>query len=81
MTIKNSYKVPLKKWRTWSVKAREVFNSVYRQMTDNPELYWHPKATKVSKVWWTTTAWNASWIAADAVDDQIPVADQLEQVA
>jgi hypothetical protein len=64
----NKYRVSKKKWSTWSEKAKEVFNALHTAMMESPDLYWHPKQPKIHKTWWKTTAWNASWIAADAVD-------------
>jgi hypothetical protein len=63
----NRYKVPLKKWRKWNVVARRVFNETYSSMSENQNLFLHPHQDKISNRMWRTTAWNAAWIAADAV--------------
>lgn len=64
---RNRHDVPAKVWMRWSAKAREVFNAVYRTMGDQ-SLFLHPKATPAKREHWSTTRWNAAWIAADAVD-------------
>lgn len=64
----NTYKVPKKQWNRWSKQARTVFNTLYNAMTADPQLFWHPMAEKITPKLWKTTAWNASWIAADATD-------------
>lgn len=63
----NTFKVPLKQWRKWTPAARKVFNEVYDTMVNNQGLFQHPKTAAVPQAQWTTTAWNAAWIAADAV--------------
>jgi hypothetical protein len=65
----NRNRVPKRQWRKWSSLARLVFNETYGAMMANPEHYWHPMAQRVGKRLWKTTAWNAAWIAADAVRD------------
>lgn len=63
----NTHKVPLKQWRKWTPAARKVFNETFETMSDNQGLFQHPKTAAVPQAQWTTTAWNAAWIAADAV--------------
>lgn len=63
----NRHKVPQKKWRKWSLAARKVFNETYSAMSSNQKLFLHPQHENVSKRLWKTTAWNAAWIAADAL--------------
>lgn len=63
----NRYKVPLKKWRKWTDTARRVFNETYSTMVNNQWTFLHPQQEKISRRMWRTTAWNAAWIAADAV--------------
>lgn len=63
----NLYHVPLKKWRKWSALSRQAFNEVYSSMAGNQSLFLHPHQDKISRRLWRTTAWNAAWIAADAV--------------
>ena len=65
----NRYKVPQKQWRKWSDKAREVFNETYRTMVRNQWAFLHPKAEAAPRAHWRTVAWNAAWIAADAVNE------------
>lgn len=66
--MKNRNRVPTKQWRKWSAKAHDVFNEVYSFAYDNPDLMTHPAAPKPKPLYWKTVAWNAAWIAADAVD-------------
>lgn len=68
----NKNKVPKKQWNSWSKAARVVFNRVYEFCSRHPELMHHPKQQLPKPAHWKTTAWNAAWIAADAVDDTIP---------
>ena len=77
-SAKNENRVPLKQWRRWSEKAREVFNRVYEFGTNNQWAMLHPKQTPPKPDHWKTTCWNAAWIAADAVDDSIP--DEIVEV-
>ena len=70
--IRNSFKVPQKQWCKWSGLARSVFNRVYDFAFNSIELLNHPKAPVLTPAWAKTLAWNTAWIAADAVDDEIP---------
>jgi hypothetical protein len=69
---RNKNRVPKKQWRRWSPLARRVFNDTYDFVVNNPKLMRHPKQPPVKLEYWETTAWNAAWIAADAVDECIP---------
>lgn len=71
--MKNQYRVPKKQWMKWSNNAKEVFNRVYDFAYRNQDLMTHPKQPKVRTDHWQTCAWNSAWIAADAVDDCIPM--------
>lgn len=64
----NKYKVKPKAWKTWTLEAQQVFNVVYSTLATNQKLFLHPKTVKLPRPQWNTTAWNAAWIAADAVD-------------
>ena len=68
----NKNKVPKNQWSKWSKTARVVFNRVYEFCYNNPKLMHHPDICVPKPRYWKTTAWNAAWIAADAVDDTIP---------
>lgn len=63
----NTFNVPLKQWRKWSLVARQAFNEVYSSMVKNQEFYVHPKQDKLSKSHWKTICWNAAWTAANAI--------------
>ena len=65
----NTFKVPSKQWRKWTPAARKVFNRTYDDMLNNQHVFLHPKTAAVPQEQWKTTAWNAAWTAADAVDD------------
>jgi hypothetical protein len=69
---KNLYKVPSKAWRGWNAMARAVFNRVYDFSMENFSLMSHPKMERPKPAHWKTLSWNAAWIAADAVMDDIP---------
>lgn len=65
----NKYKVNKRRWKKWSPLARKVFNETYFLMKRNRDVFLHPKAVAPSQAHWKTTAWNAAWIAADAVKE------------
>jgi len=71
-TGRNVHRVPKKQWTRWSKEARRVFNAVYFVCYQSPWLLQHPKAPKLKPAHAKTTAWNAAWLAADAVDDTVP---------
>lgn len=60
----NRYHVPIKRWRKWSDHARQVFNDMYKVMSDQ-HVFSHPKAKPMNREQWTTVRWNAAWMAAD----------------
>jgi hypothetical protein len=64
----NRYKVQAKVWAKWSKAARAVFNEVYRSMRSSQWAYLHPQDEPKKRSFWRTTAWNAAWVAACAVD-------------
>jgi hypothetical protein len=74
----NKYKVQKKKWRRWSEQAKGVFNSVYSAMITGQQYMTHPKTARVPRWQWRTTAWNAAWIAADAVDSLPPYTEIVD---
>jgi hypothetical protein len=80
MKNRNKYEVPMKKWRKWSERARFVFNEVYGSMKDNAWAFQHPSvaADAPKAAHWKTTAWNASWIAADAADNLSAVSEVVD---
>ena len=67
----NLYHVPVKQWRKWPPKCRQVFNDVYSQMTAHQDFFKHPKAVQVPKSQWSTVCWNAAWTAATASQETI----------
>lgn len=70
LTRSNPFKVPVKQWRKWDLKAKGTFNRLFDFMNRNPDLFAHPKAAKVERKYWKTVAWNAAWIAADIAHDK-----------
>lgn len=64
----NKFAVATDVWDGWSEAAQQVFNRLYWYMLQNQTLFKHPKAPLLEHVQWKTTAWNAAWIAANAVD-------------
>lgn len=69
----NKFGVHPRQWKKWPDTAQRVFNLTYAHMLRNQDLYLHPGTDPVRKEYWTTTAHNAAWIAADntvkALDD------------
>jgi hypothetical protein len=63
----NKYVVPKRQWKRWSPLAQSVFNTVFSTMLDQ-QLFQHPMAATLHRDHWDTTAWNAAWVAASAVD-------------
>ncbi len=37
-------------------------------MVADQRIFLHPRATPMARGHWTTTAWNAAWLAANAAD-------------
>lgn len=70
--MKNLNRVPKKQWRKWSKVAKTAFNRTYTFMFYNQKVVTHPKMENINPRQWKTIAWNAAWIAADAVDNTIP---------
>lgn len=63
--VPNKHKVPARQWKKWTLVGRAVFNKTYEHMVENQGLYIHPKAIIEELEIFKTTAWNASWMAAD----------------
>lgn len=66
--MQNKYKVPKRQWRKWSDAARGVFNHLYSSMIQSPWVFQTPMMENVPIQAWRVTAWNASWVAADAAN-------------
>ena len=77
--VKNLSRVPAKAWNAWGETARRTFNRVYDFMMNNQKLMTHPGQPAFKPAHWKTIAWNAAWIAADAVDGSLPVAVVTER--
>jgi len=69
--VNNPFKVQKHQWNKWGYMQRKTFNYLYDFMLSNQSLFLHPKAPAVDEDHWRTTAWNAAWIAADAVQDAL----------
>lgn len=65
---KNKHKVPKSQWKKWGAQGRETFNWLYSLMMDSPDLFNHPEAPKMKPAYWKTVAWNAAWLAAEAIN-------------
>lgn len=65
----NTFRVPKGQWASWSEHAKRVFNELYGLMNVNQTIFTHPKQPKTDPEQWRTVCWNASWMAADAVDE------------
>jgi hypothetical protein len=65
----NKFGVQPEKWAIWSFDAQKVFNRVYEDMLEAPGDFFHPEAEVPPTALFITTAHNAAWVAADAVDD------------
>lgn len=65
--IPNKNRVPKESWAKWDESAQAIFNEVFRVTQMYYDVFLHPKTGKISKEEHKTIAWNAAWIAADAV--------------
>ncbi len=65
----NLYRVPKAQWKKWTPHAKRVFNHLHGMMLDNEDLFHHPAQALIHPKFWKTTAWNAAWEAAHAVDN------------
>jgi len=66
-TPRNLHNVQQRTWRKWSAVARHTFNELYSSMKKNQILFLHPKQGALTRQKWQTVAWNAAWVAADAI--------------
>jgi hypothetical protein len=48
-----------------------LFNEVFASMLRSPDLFAHPRAPRLLPAHWRTTAWNAAWHAAAALDGYV----------
>lgn len=69
--VNNPFKVQKHQWNKWGYMARRTFNQTYDMMLGDQKLFLHPKAATIDEDHWKTTAWNAAWTAADAVQDAL----------
>lgn len=69
MHSENKFRVPIRQWRKWSLLARRAFNGVYSAMIESPWAFQPPSAKVTNGRAWKVTAWNAAWIAADAIKE------------
>lgn len=63
--VENTYKVNKKQWKKWNDAGRYVFNNLYEDVLKDQEVFSHPKSAVQINEYWTTTAWNVAWVAAD----------------
>jgi hypothetical protein len=63
----NPYAVPARAWRRWSEAGQRAFNEMMGTML-RQDIVKHPMAATVHPEHWYTTAYNAAFLAADAVD-------------
>jgi hypothetical protein len=68
---KNVNGVNKRKWRKWSPISRRMFNELFYVMNENQSAFLHPKAKVESAKKWSTTAWNAAWMAADNLEESL----------
>lgn len=64
---KNENRVPVKTWKTWALSARYVFNDLYSSMVYSKLWLSRSLAEKITPQELKVAAWNAAWLAADAV--------------
>lgn len=70
--VSNRHKVPANQWKRWSNTARRVFNRLYDEMRPSYQrIFTHPKMLLLPREQWQTIRWNAAWMAASAVDNQL----------
>lgn len=66
----NAYKVPKRQWRKWADAERAVFNEVLRAIRDGWDVLFPDSMQNVRAPARRIAAWNAAWIAADALRGQ-----------
>lgn len=76
----NRYKVPKKIWNRWTEDGRILFNDLYQSMGDQ-NLYSHPVATPQAREHWSTTRWNAAWMAAEIISREQKMASHPANIA
>lgn len=70
-TVQNKHKVSKAQWEKWPHQSQETFNWLFELMTRDTRLFLHPKSPAPSEQGMRTMAWNAAWLAADAVRDAL----------
>lgn len=67
--IENKYKVSKKQWKKWDTNQKRMFNNLFWSMIEDDQLYKHPEALAIPNKHWTTTAWNAAFMAAEMMNE------------
>lgn len=63
--VYNTYRVPRRQWKKWSLVAHHVFNKTYEDMKRGGPAVWCPKCSvTLTEQDWDTIAWNAAFTAA-----------------
>jgi len=62
----------------WTAQQREVFGRVFRFIYCNQDNVKHPKASSICERHWRTVAWNAAFVAANALCDTLLVLTDSE---
>lgn len=52
----------------WTDEQLETYTRIFRFMLVSPRCFQHPEATPVPAEHWHTTAHNAAWYAAEALE-------------
>lgn len=76
--MKNTYKVPIKKWSKWSNQAKFVFNEVFCACTAKSRTLWPNSLKGTNRNAIKCMAWNTAWIAADAAQEAIFATGSLD---
>lgn len=90
--VDNKFGVPTSQWKKWKNRIdvetgkkipdqlpRRIFNKLYAEICDTgSECFVHPDSQgKLAGAEFATIAWNAAWLAADAVRN--PLAEALSK--
>jgi len=65
--MNNRYGVSKKQWKKWPEISQRMFNTTYEAFLLNQSLVTHPDTKKLPQEQWNTIAWNAAWLSADHV--------------
>lgn len=64
--MENKYKVPAKQWKKWNHLQKHIFERTYEALSVCGSII-YPPGMKTTPKQIKVVAWNAAWLAADAI--------------